>query len=37
MKWLRFMHQGKVWEVGPADVLDHPQTEELRDFLGHDL
>ncbi len=34
---LVFMHQGKVWEVGPADVLDHPQTEELRDFLGHDL
>ena len=32
-----FMHQGKVWEIGPASVLDNPQTQELRDFLGHEL
>ncbi len=32
-----FMHQGKVWEIGPAGILDKPQTEELRDFLGHEL
>ena len=32
-----FMHQGKVWELGPASVLDNPQTEELRDFLAHEL
>jgi polar amino acid transport system ATP-binding protein len=32
-----FMHHGKVWELGPASVLDNPQTEELRDFLAHEL
>jgi polar amino acid transport system ATP-binding protein len=32
-----FMHQGKVWEVGPGHLLDNPQTEELRDFLAHEL
>ena len=32
-----FMHQGKVWEIGPASVLDNPQTQELRDFLAHEL
>lgn len=32
-----FMHQGKVWEIGPASVLDNPQTLELRDFLAHEL
>jgi polar amino acid transport system ATP-binding protein len=32
-----FMHEGKVWELGPASVLDNPQTEELRDFLAHEL
>ena len=32
-----FMHQGKVWEIGPASVLDNPQTPELRDFLAHEL
>lgn len=32
-----FMHHGKVWEIGPASVLDNPQTEELRDFLAHEL
>ena len=32
-----FMHQGKVWEIGPASMLDKPQTEELRDFLAHEL
>jgi len=34
---LVFMHQGKVWEIGPASVLDKPQTPELRDFLAHEL
>lgn len=32
-----FMHQGKVWELGSANVLDEPRTEELRDFLAHEL
>lgn len=32
-----FMHQGKVWEIGPANMLDNPQTSELRDFLAHEL
>jgi polar amino acid transport system ATP-binding protein len=34
---LVFMHQGKVWEIGNASVLDDPQTPELRDFLAHEL
>lgn len=32
-----FMHQGKVWEIGQGNMLDNPQTEELRDFLAHEL
>jgi len=32
-----FMHRGTVWEQGPATVLDAPQTEELRQFLGSGL
>jgi len=32
-----FMHRGRVWEEGPAAVLDAPQTEELRQFLGNGL
>jgi polar amino acid transport system ATP-binding protein len=32
-----FMHRGTVWEEGPAAVLDAPQTEELRQFLGNGL
>jgi polar amino acid transport system ATP-binding protein len=32
-----FMHRGKVWEEGPAAVLDAPRTEELRQFLGNGL
>lgn len=31
------VHHGKVSELGPASVLDKPQTEELRDFLAHEL
>jgi polar amino acid transport system ATP-binding protein len=34
---LIFMHRGKVWEEGPAALLDAPQTEELRQFLGNGL
>jgi polar amino acid transport system ATP-binding protein len=30
-----FMHQGKIWESGPPeDVFAHPQTPELKQFLG---
>ncbi|WP_284614996.1 amino acid ABC transporter ATP-binding protein [Aquabacterium humicola] len=32
-----FMHHGKVWEEGPAEVLDAPRTDELRQFLGNGL
>ena len=32
-----FMHRGKVWEEGPAAMLDAPQTDELRQFLGNGL
>ena len=32
-----FMHRGTVWEQGPADVLDAPRTDELRQFLGNGL
>ena len=32
-----FMHSGKVWEEGPAAVLDAPKTDELRQFLGNGL
>jgi polar amino acid transport system ATP-binding protein len=31
-----FMHQGRVWEVGPGD-MDHPHTPELQAFLAADL
>jgi len=34
---LVFMHQGKVWEVGPGSVLDSPKTKELEEFLAHEL
>jgi polar amino acid transport system ATP-binding protein len=29
-----FMHAGKVWERGPADILARPATPELRHFVG---
>ncbi|MDA7415614.1 amino acid ABC transporter ATP-binding protein [Xenophilus arseniciresistens] len=32
-----YMHEGKVWETGPGDMLRNPQTAELRDFLSHGL
>lgn len=32
-----FMHRGKVWEEGPAEMLGTPQTDELRQFLGNGL
>jgi polar amino acid transport system ATP-binding protein len=32
-----FMHQGRVWERGPATILDAPATAELRDFIGNGL
>jgi polar amino acid transport system ATP-binding protein len=32
-----FMHRGKVWETGPAGILSHPATQELRQFVGSGL
>ncbi|WP_265113029.1 amino acid ABC transporter ATP-binding protein [Herbaspirillum sp. alder98] len=32
-----YMHQGRVWEVGPGEMLDNPQTPELKAFLAADL
>ena len=32
-----FMHRGRVWEHGPASILDRPATVELRDFVGNGL
>lgn len=32
-----FMHEGRVWESGPASMLDSPQTPELRAFVGNGL
>lgn len=32
-----YMHEGKVWETGPGEMLRAPQTAELRDFLSHGL
>ncbi|SMH36207.1 amino acid ABC transporter ATP-binding protein [Azospirillum agricola] len=32
-----FMHQGKVWETGPGDMLADPKTPELRDFISNGL
>jgi polar amino acid transport system ATP-binding protein len=29
-----FMHEGRVWEQGPAEMLDHPRTLELQQFIG---
>lgn len=35
---LVFMHQGKVWEVGPPDELfNNPQTAELAKFVSSEL
>jgi polar amino acid transport system ATP-binding protein len=35
---LVFMHQGKVWEVGPPDELfERPKTAELARFVSSDL
>ena len=32
-----FMHQGRVWETGRAEILDAPRTAELRQFVGSGL
>ena len=32
-----FMHRSKVWEEGAAAMLDEPQSDELRQFLGNGL
>jgi polar amino acid transport system ATP-binding protein len=32
-----FMHDGKVWEKGTAEILSNPHTAELREFLQNEL
>lgn len=32
-----FMHDGKVWEKGTAEILSNPRTAELREFLQNEL
>lgn len=32
-----FMHAGRVWESGTADILSNPQTPELKQFVQSDL
>ncbi len=32
-----FMHQGRVWESGPASILENPTTLELKAFIGNGL
>ncbi len=33
-----FMHQGKVWEIGPtADLFTNPKTAEFKQFVGSEL
>lgn len=32
-----FMHHGKVHESGTVDILKHPTTEELQEFISNDL
>lgn len=34
---IMFMHQGVVWESGTGDLLSHPQTPELQQFVGNGL
>lgn len=35
---LVFMHEGKVWEIGPPEQLfEHPQTAELAKFVNSEL
>jgi polar amino acid transport system ATP-binding protein len=32
-----YMHEGLVWETGGPEILTHPQTKELQDFVGTGL
>jgi polar amino acid transport system ATP-binding protein len=32
-----FMHEGRVWERGPAGILTTPATDELRQFVASEL
>jgi polar amino acid transport system ATP-binding protein len=32
-----FMHRGRVWEAGSANILTDPTTPELRQFVGSEL
>jgi polar amino acid transport system ATP-binding protein len=32
-----YMHEGKVWETGPGEMLDSPRTPELQAFLHNGL
>ncbi|UUZ76900.1 amino acid ABC transporter ATP-binding protein [Polaromonas sp. P1(28)-13] len=29
-----FMHRGRVWETGSGEMLDHPASAELKQFVG---
>jgi polar amino acid transport system ATP-binding protein len=32
-----FMHEGRIWETGPGDMLLNPQTAELQQFVDNGL
>ncbi len=32
-----YMHTGKVWETGGAEILSNPQTPELKEFMAEEL
>ena len=33
-----FMHQGKIWEIGPtAELFAKPRTAEFKQFVGSEL
>ena len=34
---IMFMNKGVVWESGAGDLLSHPQTPELQQFVGNGL
>jgi len=29
-----FMHEGRAWETGTAEILTSPRTDELRQFVA---
>lgn len=32
-----YMHTGKIWETGGAEILSNPQTPELKEFMAAEL